>query len=377
MQTNRINRAQFLAGVAAAGITGAAGSLLTAGTAGATTPRRRGLTYRGVGYEVADGGTSQTSWRADRMRTDLWTIKELLHASSVSVFGDGVDRLTATASEAAERGLHIYLQPRLGDRPERDTLEHLAEIGKYAERLRRQGAKVHLSVGCEFVLFVPGIVPGADALERIKNLLAGTYDHKLMQRKLSAFIARAATVGRSVFHGKLTYGAASDDVIDWTLFDIVSIDYYSYFARRGAYVRDLRQYQRWGKPLAIAEYGTCTYKGAPQRGGMGWDVVDYTKDPEQIIDGLVRSERDQAIYLTEVLGVFEEMGLYSATVYEFVSPDAPHRNTPRYDLDMACYGLVKAIWETPDRPGAGWHWQPKESFFALADAYRRAARPSR
>ena len=50
------------------------------------------------------------------------------------------------------------------------------ETGRYAERLRRQGAGVHLSVGCEFVLYVPGIVPGANVQERVENLLNGTFD---------------------------------------------------------------------------------------------------------------------------------------------------------------------------------------------------------
>lgn len=27
------------------------------------------------------------------------------------------------------------------------------------------------------------------------------------------------------------------------------------------------------------EFGTCTFEGAPAQGGMGWNVVDYTKQP--------------------------------------------------------------------------------------------------
>lgn len=333
---------------------------------------RGGLSYRGVGYEVGDGESPQTGWGAARMREDIRVIKEELHASSISVFGDGVERLAATASEAAERGLHVWLQPRLGDCPEKEILDHLAVAGREAERLRRQGARVHLSVGCEFVLFVPGIVPGATVLERVENLLNGTFDPERMERELRRFVGRAAAVGRSVFHGKLTYGAAQDEAVDWGLFDIVSVNYYAYFRERADYVRDLTQYLRWGKPVAVSEFGSCTYAGAPERGGMGWKVVDYDKQPEEIIGGLVRSEQAQAAYLTDLLDVFESMGLYAALVYCFVSPDAPHRPEPRYDLDMASYSIVKTI---PARPGAaapGWHWEPKEAFHALASHYGRA-----
>ncbi|MFI1394512.1 abortive phage infection protein [Streptomyces sp. NPDC020681] len=377
MHRKGISRARFLAGAAAAGVAGAAGPLLTTGRAEAAVTatgarHRRGLTYRGVCYEVGEGETPATGWNAARMREDIRVIKEELHAGSISVFGDGIDRLSATSTEAAEHGLHVWLQPRLGDVPEREILDHLAETGRHAERLRRHGAEVHLSVGCEFVLFVPGIVPGEDVLERIENLLNGTFDPEQMMRRLRSFIARAAAVGRSVFRGRLTYGAAQDDDVDWGLFDIVSVNYYSYFPRRADYVRELTPYRRWGKPVVISEFGSCTYVGAPEQGGMGWNVVDYDKKPEEIIGDLVRSERTQAAYLTDVLDVYESMGLYAAMVYNFVSPDAPHRPEPRFDLDMASYSITKTIKKDPGDPSSTWHWEPKDSFHALARHYRRA-----
>ncbi|MEU7135065.1 abortive phage infection protein [Streptomyces sp. NPDC046261] len=390
MHSEGINRARFLAGAAAAGVGVAAGALLTAGRAAAAgrTPAARsgtgggrggrGLTYRGVCYEVGAGETPATGWSAARMREDIRVIKDELHASSVSVFGDGVDRLSATASEAAERGLHVWLQPRLGDRPEHEILDHLAEVGRHAERLRRQGARVHLSVGCEFVLYVPGIVPGENVLERVENMLKGAFDPEQTARRLRSFIARSAMVGRSVFRGELTYGAAADDDVDWGLFDIVSVNYYAYFPRRADYVRELTAYRRWGKPVAITEFGTCAYVGAPQRGGMGWHTVDYSKEEPEIVGDLVRSERTQAVYITDMLEVFESMGLYAAMVYDFVSPDAPHRSEPRHDLDMASYSIVKTIRQEgrgrsgPGGPASDWHWEPKEAFHALARHYGRA-----
>lgn len=373
MPSDGISRGQFLARAGAVGVAAAAGGLLTATPAAATGPGARGLTYRGVCYEVGAGETPTTGWHAGRMREDMCAIEDRLHATTVSVFGDGVERLGATAAEAAERGLHVWLQPRLADRPEREILDHLAETGRHAERLRRQGAAVHLSVGCEFVLFVPGIVPGDSAVERIENITKGNFDPVLMRRRLKRFIGRSAAVGRSVFGGGLTYGAAEGDEVDWDLFDIVSVNYYGFHRSRSAYVRDLAPYRRRGKPVAITEFGTCTFRGAPEQGGMGWDVVDYTKDPPEIKDGLVRSERTQAAYITDVLDVFESMNLYSATLYNFVSPDAPHRSEPRHDLDMASYSIVKTI---EDGPSGRRHWEPKEAFHAVAEHYGRAARRS-
>ncbi|GGU99697.1 hypothetical protein GCM10010182_15920 [Actinomadura cremea] len=262
-------RRRFLAG---AGALGAAAVAAGAGTAFADARRtasggRPGLRHRGVCYAVESGETPATGWNAARMRADMAAIADGLHASTVVVFGDGVERLAATAEEAAGRGLHVWLQPRLADRPHGEILDHLAETGRRAERMRRQGARVHLSVGCEFILFVPGIVPGDNALERIENIMNGDYDPRKAARRRRAFTARAAAVGRSVFNGRLTYGAASDEAdegVDWDLFDIVSVNYYSYHPDRAGYVRELRKYQRFGKPVAISECGTCTFEFAGQ-----------------------------------------------------------------------------------------------------------------
>ncbi|MFF9086404.1 abortive phage infection protein [Streptomyces sp. NPDC014991] len=365
-RTEGIKRAQFLAGMASAGLAAAAPS-----------DRARaawdGLRHRGVVYTVGEGETPGTAFSVARMREDVRVIRDDLYADTVDVTGDGVERLTATAAEAAERGLRVWLQPTLGDVPERDILEHLAETGRFAERLRRQGAAVDLSVGSEFSLFVPGIVPGDTVLERVRNMLDGTLDPVGTQRRLDRFTAKAAAVGRSVFGGRLSYAAAQEDRVDWDLFDIVGIDYYAYFPHRSDHVRELNRHLRWGKPLAVTEFGTCAYVGAPRTGGMGWDVVDYDKEPEEIKGDLVRSERTQADWLLRLLDVFCSTGLYAAMAFEFVTPDAPHRpGDPRHDLDMASYALTKTVKDRPDDPASGWHWEPKEAFHALARRYRSA-----
>ncbi|MFE2433913.1 abortive phage infection protein [Streptomyces sp. NPDC059409] len=365
-----MSRARFLAGAAALGLAGAV--LPAAGAQAADVRTGRGLTRRGVVYTVGAGETPGTAWDPARMRADIRAIRRDLHANTVDVTGDGVERLTATAAEAAERGLHVWLQPTLGDVPQRDILEHLAECGRFAERLRRQGAGVELSVGCEFWLFVPGIVPGETVLERVENLQNGTADPERVQRRLTAFTAKAAAVGRSVFGGRLSYAAAQDDEVDWTLFDVVGIDYYAYHPDPADHVRELRRHLRPGKPLAITEFGTCTYAGAPQAGGMGWSVVDYDKDPPEIKGNLVRSEHTQAAYLTDLLSVFESMGLYAAMAFEFLTADAPHRpGDPLHDLDMASYAITKPVRDRPDDPASPWHWEPKEAFHALARRYAR------
>lgn len=349
-----LSRAQFLA---AAGAVAAAPWL---GAAPASAADRRRPIHRGVCYAVGD-------LPGVRMRADIRAIAHDLHADTIAVYGTGPGRLAATAAEAAEHGLRVWLQPRLGDVPPAEIIDHLAETGRAAERLRRHGVPVVLSVGCEFVLFVPGIVPGADPVERVRNLLAGNFDPVVMRRRLTAFTARAARAGRSVFHGPLTYGAAHDEEVDWSLFDLVSANYYG--DRPG---RDLAPLTRLGKPLAVTEFGCCTYEGAAADGGLGWDVVDYSTEPPEIVGDLVRSERTQARYLVEQFDRFAAMGLHTAIVYDFVTPDAPHRPDPRYDLDLASYSIVKAIWADDSDQAAGWRWEPKVAFHALAQRFARS-----
>ncbi|KUO09620.1 abortive phage infection protein [Streptomyces sp. DSM 15324] len=373
-KTEGISRARFLGGAVAAG---AAAALGPAGDARAARGRR-GLRHRGVVYTVGEGETPATAWNAHRMRTDIRAVRRDLHADTVDVTGDGVERLQATAREAAEQGLHIWLQPTPADLPQRDILDHLAETGRFAQRLRRQGASVDLSVGCEFQLFVPGIVPGDTVLDRVRALLTGAYDPVVTQRRLEAFTARAARTARSVFDGRLGYAAAEDDRVDWSLFDVVGIDYYSVHRRPADHVRALRRHLRRGKPLAVTEFGTCAYRGAPEAGGMAWDVVDLDKRPPEIKGHLVRSERTQADHLVSLLRVFESMGLYAAMAYEFVTPDAPHRaDDPRHDLDLASYALTRTVQDRPGDPRSDWHWEPKQAFHALARHYAAAARGHR
>jgi hypothetical protein len=137
-------------------------------------------------------------------------------------------------------------------------------------------------------------------------------------------------------------------------------------------VRELGRHARWGKPVSIAEYGACTYEGAAKKGGLAWGVVEARGGRVRIRGHVVRSERAQARYLVDQFDVFAALGLRGATVYQFVTPDAPHRPDPRYDLDLASYGVVKPIWGARDLP-SHWRWKSKAAFRALAERYARAA----
>jgi hypothetical protein len=122
-------------------------------------------------------------------------------------------------------------------------------------------------------------------------------------------------VARSNFHGRVTYGAASDlEQVDWSIFDIVGLDYYSYHRNRADHSKELKPFRRWGKPIMILEFGCCTFTGAAEAGGMGWDIVDYTQDPPVVKPGHVRNEQEQADHLVTMLEVFEAEGILGTSI---------------------------------------------------------------
>ncbi len=175
-----------------------------------------------------------------------------LYADTVDVTGDGVERLTATAAEAAERGPGIWLQPTVGDVPERDVREHLAETGRFAERLRRHGAAVDFSWAANSGCSRPGPCPATPC---------------------SNASGACSTAGWTP--------SRSSDRVDWRLFDIVGIDYYAYFpdkaTAQGSRAAICAGANRWpspssapaptsGRPRPVAWAGTSsTTTRSPRR----------------------------------------------------------------------------------------------------------------
>ncbi|MEV8374023.1 hypothetical protein AB0P21_14880 [Kribbella sp. NPDC056861] len=393
-QTGQISRAQFLgraialgllaagtapaAASAAAGAGGgsAAGAGGGAGVGGRGAGRGgRGLAFKGVAYDVGTGflgDDSRVLWSRQLMRGEIRAIGERLHANWVSVYGTDLGRLTETAEEVLRRGMRVSLQPRAFDQPQADALEHLRQAARAAERLRaKYRPEVVLVIGCEFMLFTPGIVPGADFFERVEYLTKGEFDMAELQRRLRVYVAKAVKVARSNFKGRITYGAASDlEQIDWSLFDIVGLDYYSYHADKAGHTEELKRFRRWNKPIMILEFGCCTFTGAPELGGMGWDIVDYEADPVRIKPGYVRDEREQADHLRTMLEVFTAEGLLGAAMYTFISPDAPHRADRDHDEDIAAFSLCKVIRQNSSDPASKYRWEPKKSFHAVSNFYR-------
>jgi hypothetical protein len=352
-------------------------------------PPGRGLVYRGISYDTGcnfatgQGSISRLAWSTEQMRAEIDAIADGLHANSVTVFGTDLGRLAETVAAAVERGLHVWLQPRLVDRPQEETLDHLADGARLAESFRRQGADIRYSIGCVHYVMTPGIVPGEKYHERMANMFAdaehhflkptGSFDQDDATVRLNDFLGRAAAVARQNFRGELIYSAGRFENVDWSLLDYVGLTYYyTHHPTREGHAQEIGSYRRWGKPIVISEYGSPAYVGAADRGLLAFDVIDRAATPPTVFDGYLRNERAQADYHLRMLRMFEELGVHSVAIAEFIHPTHPHSTDPRYDLDIASWAITKTIRDDYADHASNYRWEPKEAFYAIGEYYAAA-----
>jgi hypothetical protein len=179
--------------------------------------------------------------------------------------------------------------------------------------------------------------------------------------------------GREKFAGPLIYAAAPWETVDWELFDLVSVDAYRDAGNAAGYRDALRAYRRFGKPVAVTEFGCCTYRGAASRGGMGWMIADEKSDPPVIPGTYERDEEEQVRHLRDMLAVYEAEDIDSAFWFTFAGFEHPrHPTDPHRDLDLASYGVVAVLDHERGTTYPDMAWEPKQVFGTLATAYAGA-----
>ena len=307
---------------------------------------RRGVCYD-VGRVMWDRTGDRTSGRR-RYGASCRSSRPTCTADAVRICGQDIDRLVGAAQDALDLNLEVWLSPELWDRSPSETLTYIAEAAGAAATLRsaRTDAVV-LSVGSESTLFMAGIVEGNTVFERLghpafwEHVRRGAHNGPL-----NAFLAQAAERARRVFPGPITYASVPLEAVDWRPFDIVSVDLY-----RDARVKDrfadlVRPYLAQGRPVAITEFGCCTYAGAADAGGHGFDILDISagdSTPSRLKGAYLRDETEQETELTELLRIFDQLGVDATFVMTFVAPLNPTSADPVFDLDMASYALVKSF----------------------------------
>ena len=333
--------------------------------------RAQGINYD-TGFIAEPGGTStHEPFDEDVVRRELRVIRDDLHCTAVRITGGDPDRLELTARLAAELGLEVWFSPFTCDLTTDELLDFLADCADRAERIRRTGADVVFLTGAELSLFTVGFLPGPTINERLDVLKEPDRLRPAMAgvpALLNEFLGRAATLVRERFGGPLSYASIpSFEGVDWTPFDIISVDAYRDAQLAESYPAAIRALVASGKPVAITEFGCCTYRGAADLGAQAGMIVRYEGHTPVGIDGEhVRDEAEQARYVSELLDVFEAEGVDAAFVFTFANYHRPERA----DLDLASMGVVTVF---EDRLGTTYPdmaWQPKAAFAVVAERYR-------
>ncbi|GAA3516844.1 hypothetical protein [Actinocatenispora rupis] len=333
----------------------------------------------GINYDtgfVSAGTTTREPFDPATVRREMEIIRTELGCDAVRVTGGDRDRLATAARLAAEAGLEVWYCPFTNDLTQDELLDFLTDSATRAEALRRTGASVVFLTGSEISLMTAGFLPGDSFAERATVLAdppRARVELPALPARVNAFLGTATAAVRARFGGPVGYASLPFEGVDWSLFDVVATDAGYRDATNAAQLgAGLRALTGHGKPAAVTEFGCGTFRGAGAVASRGDAVIDWderTARPAGFTEPVVRDEREQADYLRELYGVFDEAGLDAAFAYTFARYDLRHDpDADDRDFDKASFGIVTVLPE--GRTGTtypGLPWEPKAAFHALAE----------
>ena len=343
---------------------------------------------KGINFDtgfISAGTTTREPFDPEVVRREMRVIRDDLHCTAVRITGGEPERLEIAAKYAAHTGLEVWFCPFTNGLTKEGLLELLADCAARAERVRQAGAEVVFLTGSEISLFTAGFFPGETLEERLALIADPVRVRAVIgevRARMKDFLRQAVEVVRARFGGKVSYASLPFEGVDWSLFDIIATDAGYRTKENALRYRDsirafVAQGRSLGKPVAITEFGCCTYRGAADSGrdpSFSIVVWDDHGRAVKLNDKFIRDENEQANYLRELLDVFEAEGVDFAFVYTFARYDFPHRDDPLVDIDMASAGVVRVLdgWRGERQgPYRDMPWEPKAAFQMLAEWNRQ------
>jgi hypothetical protein len=331
--------------------------------------RRHGINYD-TGFDPSGEGISRTVFDLADVRRDMAVITDELHCTAVRISGGDPQRVSDAARAAAEASLDVWYSPFPCELAPDALIEHFADAARRAEHIRAtSNVEVIFVAGCEISLFNRGFIHGSDLQSRLETLnrLAAHGEEAsfaALLDRLNGTLVDITTAARTEFGGRITYAAGAWEFIDWAPFDIVGVDAYRTADNAATFRDELRAHHRHGKPVAVTEFGCCTYRGAADAGGEGWLVLDETGEQNRVPAGTVRDEVEQSRYFSELLPIFDEEGIDTAFWFTYAGWELTHRpDDPEHDHDVASYGVQAVL---PDGT-----LKQKMVFDTMSEVYRR------
>jgi len=329
----------------------------------------KGITYD-IGTEYTPNNFSRINFDAVVVDADMNAIKNDLHCNSVKIYGRDVDRLLLASTAALENGLNVWLSPRLIDGTIEETLAYIKEVAERFQQLKERfpNQETVFVVAGEATIDTKGFIKGCAIYERIKKIANPLFFIKnalgikpAFQKSFNKFLKKSVAIVRNEFSGKVTYASAMWENVDWSIFDILSINLYKASFNEYSFDRKLRKLVSSGKPVAITEFGCCSFEGADQMGPTGYFVVDYTTTPPSFSQKCIRNENVQAEYILDLLNKYKMAGVASTFVFDFYSEGFLHDSNPEMDFDMASFSITKHTNQNK--------WEPKLAFERIGDYY--------
>ncbi|OGH64526.1 MAG: hypothetical protein A2821_04745 [Candidatus Magasanikbacteria bacterium RIFCSPHIGHO2_01_FULL_41_23] len=321
---------------------------------------------RGINYEVGMKfhPEHQVDYEAinQNIEKDLEDIKEM-GCDSVRIYGDNPENLIVAAKTALEKGLKVWLSPRLINGEETETLDLLLKIAGQAEQLRLEhGDNITLVIGNELMIDSRVVFEEENYADRIAQFkkfkaleMAKKYGkliglHKVLpdteqfKQRVQELTKKLALQTREHFKGKITYASLPDEDIDWEHFDIVGVNLYKDALNSGKYAKELERYKSHGKPVAITEFGTAPFKGAKHLGGYAHSVIDWQRGKLKRGMGflpVLRDEKAQADYLETMIKMYEKHEIDAHFIFEYINLNTLARpEDPKRDLSTGSFALT-------------------------------------
>jgi len=335
--------------------------------------RIKGITYD-TGF-INSGVSTKEKFEPNIIQREMQVIKNDLHCNAVRITGGDQDRLEIAAQLAASEGLEVWYSPFTCDLTMDELIHFLVDGAERAEKIRGKGAKVTFITGSEISLFNKGFFDGEtlrDRLEFLKEPAKIREQIPQARSRMTEFLIKMAPLVREKFKGKISYASIPLETVDWNLFDFIATDGGHRSAEIAPYFQQgIRSLVSQGKPVAITEFGCCTYRGAADKGARADMIIEWVDcRAHHLNDIYIRDENEQAAYILELLNIFEAENVDAVFVNTFARYDLPHRTDPRVDLDMASGGVVKVYRDRLGEAYPGMPWEPKAAFHVLAAYYK-------
>lgn len=326
--------------------------------------------YKGINYDTGfepygPEYSSRKTFDIEVVGKELQIIAENLGCTDVRITGAEPKRIENAARLAISAGMNVWFSPFPCNLQIDNLISYLVSCAISAESIRRISSNTIFVLGCEISLFNNGFLPGNHLLERSQTFTNFGEWKFAMNEKLKQFFETAILEIRKYFKGKITYAAGEWEQIEWSLFDLVSVDLYRAKHNQSYYEQQLKTYLTFNKPLAITEFGCCPVRGASGLGGNAtFTILSFQQNELIVNEGWQYDEDEQVNYLKELYSMFQALGVMYTFWFTFADYEKRYNTDKKHNLDMASYGVVQTL-NHNGKTFPEMHWEPRKIFWSL------------